>query len=147
MNMSGSSPRITRAAFLRRLAFGGLVLAGWPTRALAEATAVVRRGFTHPEPRPDITGEAVLPDSALPDKRAVREAYAAARAYPAIFDGLYCACRCEKSHGHRSLLSCFESDQPTGCLGCQEQAELVARMAKAGDGLAAIRKAVDDAWG
>ena len=49
--------------------------------------------------------------------------------------------------GHRSLLSCFESDRAIGCLGCREEARIVARMARAGKSLADIRAAVDRKWG
>jgi hypothetical protein len=76
-------------------------------------------------------------------RRRVREAYEAARTHPEIFDGLYCACECDKSMGHRSLLSCFESRQAIGCMACREEAELVGRLAKDGKTLAEIRHAVD----
>ena len=103
--------------------------------------------FEHPDPRPGITAVNVLPDERIGDRKGVREAYAAAREYPELFDGLYCACECSESMKHRSLLSCFESMQPAGCYGCQEQAKLVARLAKQGKTLGDIRKAVDDKWG
>jgi hypothetical protein len=104
-----------------------------------------REGLTHPDPRPGITAEKVLADDKLPDKRRVKEAFAAAREYPELFDGICCACGCEKEH--RSLLSCFESAQPTGCWGCQEEAMLISRLAKEGKTLDDIRKAVDKKWG
>lgn len=77
------------------------------------------------------------------DRRRVREAYAAARTHPELFDGVYCACECDKSMGHRSLLSCFESRQAIGCMACREEAELVGRMARDGKTLDEIRLAVD----
>lgn len=139
-------PSLARRDFLRRLGLASLAtLVVTPHRVLA--MRVTGRAFPHPEPRPGVTAEHVLPSSRLPDKAAVRDAYAHARAYPAIFDGLYCACRCIKSHGHRSLLACFESDQPTGCLGCQEEAALAGRIAATGASLEAVRKAVDEEWG
>ena len=49
--------------------------------------------------------------------------------------------------GHRSLLSCYESKQPQGCLACQEEAWLVADLAKQGKSLADIRTAVDKKFG
>jgi hypothetical protein len=101
--------------------------------------------FPHPDPRPDITAENVWAEDKLPDKKKVREAYAAARAHPELFDGIYCPCECSKQH--RSLLSCFESAQPTGCYGCMEVAELVDKMAKDGKTLADIRAACDKKWG
>jgi hypothetical protein len=103
-------------------------------------------GFPHPDPRPGINADRVLSAGEVGDRKAVLEAYAAARAYPEIFDGLFCACRCHDSHGHRSLLSCFESRQPTGCGGCLEEAELVARLAHDGRSLSEIRDAVDRAY-
>lgn len=104
-------------------------------------------GFPHPDPRPGITAEHVLPIDQLGHDPEVLAAYAAARAYPAIFDGLYCACECRDSMGHRSLLSCFESRQPTGCAGCREQALLVGRLAKEGRSLADVRQAIDHKYG
>src|SRR5688500_1210837 len=112
--------------------------------ALARHITGPRRGFPHPEPRPGITGENVLPESEIGDRRRVREAYAAARTHPELFDGVYCACECDKSMGHRSLLSCFESRQAIGCMACREEAELVARLARDGKTLAEIRLAVDE---
>ena len=105
----------------------------------------IREGLAHPDPRPGITAEKVLPDDKIPDRKRVREAFAAAREFPELFDGICCACGCEKEH--RSLLTCFESAQPTGCGGCQEEAMLVFRMAKEGKTLDDIRKAIDKKWG
>jgi len=105
-----------------------------------------RSAFPHPDPRPGITAEHVLPIDQLGDDHEVLAAYAQARAYPAIFDGLYCACDCRDTMGHRSLLSCFESRQPIGCGGCREQAILVGRLAKKGRLLAEIRRAIDDKY-
>ena len=101
--------------------------------------------LVHPDPRPGITAEKVLPDEKLPDKKRVKEAFGTARAYPELFDGICCACGCEKEH--RSLLSCFESAQPTGCYGCQEEAALIGKLAKEGKTLDEIRKAIDKKWG
>ena len=103
------------------------------------------KGLTHPDPRPGITAEKVLAEDKLPDKKRVREAFAAAREFPEIFDGIGCACGCEKEH--RSLLSCYESTQPTGCWGCQEEAMLVHKLAREGKALDEIRTAIDKKWG
>ena len=111
--------------------------------ALAHQMTRRHSGFPHPDPRPGITADNVLPESELGERRRVREAYAAARAHPELFDGLYCACECDKSMGHRSLLSCFESRQAIGCMACREEAELVARLARDGKTLDEIRLAVD----
>jgi hypothetical protein len=101
----------------------------------------------HPDPREGITAEKVLKVADLGDKprKRVADAYAAAREFPAIFDGLACACGClgGEAHQHRSLLVCFETRQPMGCYGCQEQSAFVARLAKDNKSLAEIRLAVD----
>jgi hypothetical protein len=112
--------------------------------AVAHHVMKRRVGLPHPDPRPGITGEKVLPESEIGDRRRVREAYEAARSHPELFDGVYCACECDKSMGHRSLLSCFESRQAIGCMACREEAELVARLARDGKTLAEIRLAVDE---
>ena len=81
-------------------------------------------------------------------KARVLEAYEAARTYPAIFDGIACACSCGAKRGtHRSLLVCFETTQATGCGACQEEGELVAKLAKEDKPLADIRQAVDKKYG
>jgi hypothetical protein len=91
-----------------------------------------------------VTGEHVLPEPELEGRRRVREAYAAARTHAEVFDGVYCACLCDETMNHRSLLSCFETCQPIGCAACREEAELVARLARDGKTLDDIRLAVDE---
>jgi len=132
----------TRRRFL--VALSGLVAApaAW-ANLLAHPITSRRVGFRHPNPRPGITADLVLPESELGERRRVREAYAAARAHPELFDGVYCACECDKSMGHRSLLSCFESRQAIGCMACREEGELVGRLARDGKTLEDIRLAVD----
>ena len=137
---------ISRADFLHRA-----------TKLLAVAAVGTPRGFQlrdrtpfpHPDPRPGITAEKVLSAEALgaSRKKRVYDVYDSARAYPEIFDGLYCACQCGGNNGHRSLLACYESLQPTGCGGCQEEAELAGKLARQEKTLAEIRLAVDKAYG
>lgn len=103
--------------------------------------------FPHPDPRPGITGAAVLPLDQLPDRKRVRAAFEAARANAQVFDSVYCVCECAHAMDHRSLLACFESSQPVGCWACQEQAQAVEEWLKEGKSLAAIRAAVDKQWG
>jgi hypothetical protein len=136
----------TRRAFLLQAA-ALAALAGTDRRAFARGLEPRRTGFPHPDPRPGITGENVLDELEIGEKKRVREAYAAARAYPEVFDGLYCACECDKSMNHRSLLSCFESRQAVGCLACREEAELVAKLVRKGKTLDEIRRAVDEEFG
>lgn len=100
---------------------------------------------THPVPRPGITGDAVLPDDQVAAK--AKEAYAAAREFPAVMDGLYCHCDCGERDDLRSLLSCFETKMPQTCGICRGEAEMAARLARDGMTLEEIRKAVDKRYG
>jgi hypothetical protein len=118
-------------------------------RDLTNAALVERKrdGFPHPDPRPGVTAEHVLSEEDVGGRRRVREAYAAARTHPEVFDGVYCACECDKSMNHRSLLSCFESRQAIGCAACREEGEFVGRLARDGKPLDEIRRAVDEEFG
>lgn len=102
----------------------------------------------HPDPRPGITAERVLPAKMLMDAGAgTLEAYEAARRVPQVLDGIYCHCNCSKSIGHRSLLTCFETNHGSGCDICQGEAILAAQMAGSGNSLQQIRKAIDAQFG
>jgi Protein of unknown function with PCYCGC motif len=101
----------------------------------------------HPDPRPGITAERVLPPSFLPGGRGVIEAYAAARNAPQILDGLYCHCQCARNFGHRSLLTCFESDHGSRCDICMSEATLASRLLARGSTLEQIRHAIDERFG
>jgi hypothetical protein len=143
--MDAQHDSITRSAFLRR-ASGLLAVAFVGRGRLPMTPAPMRMRLVHPDPRPGITSERVLTAEAVGKtyKGKVGEAYDAARAYPEVFDGIACACGCSPSSGtHRSLLVCYETMQPTGCHSCQTEALLVGRLAKRGDALDDIRKAVD----
>jgi hypothetical protein len=122
-------------------------LGGAHLHAVASAGLTRLTRLPHPEPRPGVTAAQVLPVERLAKEEAeVQRAYASARAYPALFDGLYCACRCRDTMKHRSLLACFEGTQPMGCAGCREEAALVGRLAEGGKTLAQIRAAVDEQY-
>lgn len=136
---------LSRRDALTRLAAAGLLTVLRPL----ELRAAVPTGFTHPDPRPGITGDHVLTAEQLGKRKPeVYRAYDYARAHAELFDGVYCICDCNKgATGHRSLLVCFESMQPTGCMACQEEAELVGTLAGEGKSLADIRAAVDKEYG
>ena len=101
----------------------------------------------HPEPRPDITGETVLPASRYANYARVSVVYSQAAEIASILDGLYCHCDCSKHSGHRSLLSCFESDHGAACDICLSEAAIAHRMTKAGRSLEEIREAIDELYG
>ncbi|HEY6157760.1 MAG TPA: CYCXC family (seleno)protein [Gemmatimonadales bacterium] len=124
-------------------------VAGACVLALVMVVALRRPGQAadHPDPRPGITAERVLPPSFLPDGRGVIEAYAAARHVPQILDGLYCHCQCARNFGHRSLLTCFESDHGSRCDICMGEATLASELAARGSTLEQIRHAIDERFG
>jgi len=139
---------IPRSEFLSTLAqfFAIIALPGVTQDARRSTPDAPRPTLPHPDPRPDITSENVLSVEALGagHSKKVLEAYEYARTYPQIFDGLYCPCRCSAGKaGHRSLLSCYESTQPTGCGGCQTAGTLAGSLAKEEKTLAEIRLALD----
>jgi hypothetical protein len=142
--MTRQADSITRRSAVVRL--GGLLIVG-VFRPADWRRYSVHEPLEHPDPRPGITAANVLKEDDLPKKRSVREAYEAARTYPELFDGVCCPCDCKDSMNHRSLLSCFESRQATGCMGCQEPGELVGRLAKEGKTLAEIRQSIDKKYG
>ena len=55
---------------------------------------------------------------------------------------LPCNCRCDRSLGHTSLRSCFETVHGTECDVCAAEAFLAYRMTKAGKSPAEIRAAI-----
>jgi hypothetical protein len=142
--MTSLSRPMSRAGFLRTAAqlLAVMVVPGSMIAPKRKARAR-RPGFPHPDPRPDVTAEQVLATSELGEKQSVIDAYEEARRRPALFDGIYCACRCDKAMGHRSLLSCFEGTQAIGCMACREQSAFVGRRAREGKTLDEIRAAVD----
>ncbi len=132
--MSRRLPWIVAAA-------AGAALVGLLVARRAERVAV------HPDPRPGITAERVLPPGLVLNTPGAAEAYAAARSAPAVLDGVYCHCECAKHLGHRSLLTCFESDHGAQCDICMGEATLAARLAAQGSSLDAIRRAIDERFG
>jgi hypothetical protein len=111
------------------------------------ASSAGSRAAGHPEPRPGVTAERVLPPPAVPRNAGALEAYAAARSAPATLDGVYCHCDCSRHAGHRSLLTCFESEHGAYCDICMGEATLAARMAGQGNSLQQIRRAIDRQFG
>ena len=147
-----ATPLSRREALVRLLAMvaGGLAVVAWPSAARAEPRLLVPRGrlggpVVHPDPRQGITAAKVLPESEVSSK--ARDAYAAAREFPLVLDGLYCHCACGKRDDLRSLLACFETTMPMTCSYCRGEAELAGRLARKGRTLAEIRRAVDEEYG
>jgi hypothetical protein len=103
-------------------------------------------GPRHPDPRPGITADHVLPDDRVDAEH--KDAYDAARQIPEILDGIYCHCDCADRHSDlRSLLSCYETDMPMSCGVCSGEARTALRLYKQGKTLAEIRAAIDKRFG
>jgi len=97
----------------------------------------------HPTPRPGVTGARVLDAAEFGADARLVQAYTAARNIPEVFDGLYCYCQCKENFGHRSLLTCFESEHGASCDICLGEAEMAFQMHSQGATLDAIRRAID----
>lgn len=125
------------------------MVAGAAALALAGVVFVTRpaKGSIHPDPRPGITAAKILPDFAIPKNPGALEAYAAARRAAATLDGVYCHCDCSKHAGHRSLLSCFESEHGANCDICMGEAMMASELAARGTSLTEIRAAIDRQFG
>jgi hypothetical protein len=125
------------------------VVAGAAAAALAGVVLFTRPagGSQHPTPRPGITAAKVLPDAFIPRTPGAHEAYAAARGAAATLDGVYCHCDCSKHAGHRSLLTCFETEHGAYCDICMGEATLAGGMAGQGKSLTEIRAAIDRQFG
>jgi hypothetical protein len=128
---------------------GPWIVAGVAAAAVAGVLTVQRAGGTvvHPDPRPGVTAERVVPPSMVPRTPGAAEAYAAAREAPQVLDGVHCHCECAKHFGHRSLLTCFESEHGSHCDICMGEAVLAAGLASRGSSLDAIRRAIDERFG
>jgi hypothetical protein len=101
----------------------------------------------HPEPRAGITAARVMAEGTPPRTPGSVESYAAARHIPGVLDGLYCHCECARHAGHRSLLTCFESDHGAYCDICMGEAILAAELTAQGRSLLEIRDAIDRQFG
>jgi hypothetical protein len=132
-----SSSTISRRDALARIA----VIAAAPL-LLGGARRAQRGGTKHPDPRPGITAEGVLPDDKVDAEH--KDAYAAAREIPEVLDGIYCHCDCAGRHSNlRSLLSCYETEMPMSCGVCSGEARTALRLHKQGKSLTEIRAAID----
>lgn len=98
---------------------------------------------------PHVTGEGrsdashVMHPSSFLSPRAVA-AYAIAQQIPATLNHLYCWCACDRYHGHRSALACFEDTHGSECDVCMRTAEIAWDMVKRGvTNAAAIQREID----
>ena len=101
------------------------------------------RGSHHPSPRADITAATIVDAARYASAPEVERVYRMARDIPTVLDGLYCYCECARNFGHRSLLTCFESDHGAGCDVCLQEATIASQMTAQGATLDQIRNRID----
>jgi hypothetical protein len=73
----------------------------------------------------------------------VAQAYQIARQYRDLLDVIYCYCYCEKTIGHKSLLSCYVDRHAANCDICVNQATFAASLYQKGFDMVQVRQAVD----
>jgi hypothetical protein len=129
------------------VALVGVVVLQRPGASARDQRTAEGNAAAHPTPRPGVTAVQVLPVSFVPRTPGSAEAYAAARDAAATLDGVYCHCDCSKHAGHRSLLTCFESDHGAYCDICMGEAMVAQGMARQGRPLDEIRTAIDRQFG
>jgi hypothetical protein len=123
---------------------GTRVLGAIAAVAIAGAVAGACAGVGHhPAPREGITGAGVLAASTFGDDWRLVRAYEGAREFPAVFDGLYCYCQCKENMGHRSLLTCYQSEHAASCDVCLTEGTMATQMHRQGASLDQIRQAID----
>lgn len=120
-----------------------IVIAGAILGALAAATGDARA--QHPDPRPGVTADVVVPAERYAQYPRVARIYGEVAKIPLVIDGLYCFCDCHESIDHYSLLDCFRSDHGAACSICLAEADMAYRMTQEGRSLEEIRAAIDGA--
>lgn len=137
---------LSSSIITRREALGRLFAAAAGPMLLGAARWRPHGAGKHPDPRPGITAEHVLPADKVDADH--RDAYAAAREIPEVLDGIYCHCDCADRHSNlRSLLSCYETAMPMSCGVCSGEARTALRLHKKGKTLEQIRAAIDKQFG
>lgn len=74
-------------------------------------------------------------------------AYQAAKEIPEVLAQLPCYCHCDRSHGHKSLHSCFQSEHGENCGICIGEAIMAHNLQKRGVSATEIRKQIIAAYG
>ena len=110
--------------------------------AASSASAASAAPATAATPADASRPNAVLDPASFADS-GTRAAYAAAKQYAHVLEGIYCYCHCKENIGHRALVQCFETDHAASCDICQNEAIVAARMTSEGRSVAEIQAAID----
>ncbi|OYV68073.1 MAG: hypothetical protein B7Z74_08780, partial [Deltaproteobacteria bacterium 21-66-5] len=143
MTIRGSRPSRQHRSYLpwviATLAIVGIIALAAPHRASGQ----------HPTPRSDAAttqAQQIVPASSFVAYPRVQEIYREAARIPAVLDGIYCYCGCERNMGHYSLLDCYQSNHAAGCDVCLSEGSLAYRMHQQGSTLEQIRSAETSAY-
>lgn len=71
------------------------------------------------------------------------EIYKEAAKVPKVLYQLPCNCRCDRSLGHQSLHSCYETTHGTACSTCAKEAVYAYRMTQQGKTIKQIREGIE----
>lgn len=65
--------------------------------------------------------------------------YGRAKEVASVLGQIPCYCYCDRSHGHRSLATCFESEHASRCRECKKEAQYVWEQVREGKEVGQIR--------
>jgi hypothetical protein len=121
----------------------GVALLAWGAQSAQEDSVPA---FHNTAPAKGDTLPAVLTKKQLSDAGftipAQVESYKAAATVPGLMYQLPCYCHCDRSHGHTSLHSCFESLHGAKCGTCLAEALYAYKKSKSGWNAKMIRDAI-----
>jgi len=97
--------------------------------------------------RPDVIGGEKRP-TMLPGYFIGKTArsYKVAKEIPQVLDKIYCYCRCQDNHGHKSLLTCFVDRHGSQCGICMDEALMAYDLHKKGYSTEEIVSKIDSTF-
>jgi len=108
-----------------------------------EAASAMRTGTAAAAPADAARPNRVLDPARFADPK-TRAAYASAKQYAHVLEGIYCYCHCRENLGHRALVECYETEHAADCEICQMEAMVAARMTAEGRSVREIQQAIDE---
>jgi len=108
--------------------------------------ALTGGGGSSPD-RPDVIGgekRATMSPGYFIGKTA--RSYQVAKEIPQVLDKVYCYCRCQDNHGHKSLLTCFVDRHGSQCGICMDEALMAYDLHKKGYSTEEIVSKIDSTF-
>jgi hypothetical protein len=90
--------------------------------------------------------DTVLNPNHMPDL-ASQDSYRKAKEVADRLDKMYCYCHCKENEGHKSLLTCFQTNHAASCIICMQEATMAWIDWKKGLTVEETIKAVDAQFG